>query len=341
METECQEASYLPSCNIYEEFNRKNDDRNLSEECLQLKTNLINYNEIENLCSDLEKNLKILCTKVKTDSFINYHVGYLYYWVMDKVLNSFNIMNNGQFIGVNRRFHNTWNRIITTLTHKHPECKQLERSYSALSMDKLKNMKEIYTYYYNYKYIEMNKIFDENKCSSFCKYLSSMSSKFSNFKSWCADSSGNCSVHMESFEKCDPLNLRIILGCKKNESCTKAYDHDSAQRIEGGNITSVVEKPVDVISGGSVNPQRDIETSTTAITVSLSLLGSLTVFFILFKLAPIGSWFYNGIIKKGKITEHLVEEENNEFSDDNFISDNIKSQGRGYSLTYQSLQNIG
>ncbi|SBT02663.1 PIR Superfamily Protein [Plasmodium ovale curtisi] len=324
MAIECQEASYFPSCNIYEEFNQKNYDSNLSEECLQLKTSLRDYNGIENLCSELEKNLKILCTKVKTDSFINYHVGYLYYWLMDKVLNSFDITNNARFIAVNRRFHNTWNRIITTLTHEHPECKQLERSHSALSMDKLKNMKEIYTYYYNYKYIEMNKISDENKCSAFCKYLSSMSAKFSNLKSWCAYSSSRCSVHKESFEKCYPLNLRIISGCNKNELCTKSSDLDNAQRVEGGNITSVVEKQVDVIPGGSVNPQRDLETSNTVIT-----------------LAPIGSWFYNGIIKKGKITEHLVEGENNEFSDDYFISDNIKSQGKGYSLTYQSLQNIG
>ncbi|SBT54441.1 PIR Superfamily Protein [Plasmodium ovale wallikeri] len=313
-------TSLLPSCEIDEQFNRKNEDYSLSEECKKLEGMITNYEGIYDFCKKLERNLKDLCIKANSDGFLYYRVEYLYYWLMDQAIQTFNITNNGKFSGINSRFHKTWNNIIATLASKDFLCKPLTHNHYILTIDKFKYMKEIYSYYFNYKYIEMNKITDENECTVFCEYLSSMRIKFIELKKWCSFSSNKCLIDMKSFEKCDPENLLKKLGCGKKDLCFKLSVQYSARENSDGINSSSESSLSDLTISGPTTSAKDFETSTTAVTVTLPLLGILAICLILFKITPLGSWIYNSTMKKIKIIEHLNEKERHKLLDDYIIS---------------------
>lgn len=135
-------TSVLPSCEIDEQFNRKNEDYSLSNECKKLES-ITNYEEIYDFCKKFERNLKDLCIKANSDEFLYYRVEYLYYWLMDQEIQTFNIANNDKFSGINSRFHNTWNSIIAILASKDFLCKSLRHTHYILTIDKFKYMKDI------------------------------------------------------------------------------------------------------------------------------------------------------------------------------------------------------
>ncbi|SBT43932.1 PIR Superfamily Protein [Plasmodium ovale wallikeri] len=335
------EESKLPSCIIYAKFSQEDaESSNSNNECNLLQERLMSYTGIDKLCRTFEKIINDLCIKERSDDFLSFRIGYLYYWLMDQAIKTFKITNNASFGGIKSQFYNTWNNIINKLSEKHLECKPLERTNKVLDMNEFKDMKEIYNYYYNYKYMEKKKTSDDNECRTFCKYLSSMNTKFPELKSSCTKLSMKCLIDKESFEKCDPQKLRKILNCNENDLCIKMSDQEYSYRSAGGVISPGQSRTSDAIFSEPATSVTSPETSNSALTIGLPLFGILAICFISFKLTPIRSWFYNKLIKKGKITDHMVEEENNALLDEYFLSDNIKPHEKGYRVAYNSLQNI-
>ncbi|SBS90401.1 PIR protein [Plasmodium ovale] len=341
MAAECTKESKLPSCIIYAKFSQEEaESSNSNNECDLIQGRLMSYKGIDKLCRTLERNINDLCTKDDRDDFLNYHVEYLHYWLLDKAIQTFSIENPGNFLGIRKQFYNTWNNIVNTLTSGRTECKPLKLLRNAININEFKDMNKIYSYYYNYKYMEMKKTFDKNECSTFCKYLSSMNTKFPELKSSCTKLSMKCLIDKESFEKCDPQKLRKILNCNANDLCIKKSVQEYSYRGAGGIISPEQSRTSDSIISEPATSATRPETSNRAITIGLPLFGILAICFISFKLTPIRSWFYNKLIKKGKIKEHMIEEETNVLLDDYFLSDNIKPHEKGYGIAYNSLQNI-
>ncbi|SBT57930.1 PIR Superfamily Protein [Plasmodium ovale wallikeri] len=337
MLVQCPETPGLPSCKIYDEFNRESDSNSLSEKCHALKGRIGYYTGIENLCNLLERNIRVLCTEKYNDDFVKYRVEYLHFWLLNEAIKKFGIEDDGSYNGICSQFHNTWNSFIITSTYRE-KCKPLSSIFFLLEFQDFKSTWDIYNYYYNYKYIDINKDSPENELKEYCKYLSSMHERFAEFKNLCSAPSNKCSSIFENpIHTYDPEKLRMQLNCNK-------YELENNGQVEGlllGNPGRITSTPVEQ----SYNePSSELDTlvnypeaPTSAISVGLSFFSLLSIGFVLFKVSPIRSWFYNRIIKKMKNTVYLDDETSSELSDDYFLNENINSQGDGYSIAYNSI----
>ncbi|SBS90397.1 PIR Superfamily Protein, partial [Plasmodium ovale curtisi] len=330
----------LPSCKIYEQFNRKNDGSSLSDECKQLKGRLVNYEEIEYMCSELERNLKDLCTKEYNDDFLIYRVEYLHYWLLDKAIKKFRIGDTGKYGGLRSQFYRTWESFIKISTFREI-CAPLRKVFFSLALKDFESTRDMYNFYYNYKYLEMNNASTESKRKESCKHLSSMLPHFAKLKNLCSENLKGCSfIFKSSIDAYSPEKLREQLKCNIYE----LENNDLVERLvldkPGGIMSSTGLQSEDEESSGLGKSVHYPETTTSAIGVGFPLFALLIISFILLKFTPIGSWLYNRMIKKGKHAENLDEEASNELSNHYFVTEEIKSQGKGYSISYNYLQNI-
>ncbi|SBT55168.1 PIR Superfamily Protein [Plasmodium ovale wallikeri] len=334
------ETPGLPSCKIYEEFNRESDGNSLSEECHELKGRIAYYDGIGNLCNLLEKNIRVLCTEKYNDDFLKYRVEYLHYWLLDKAIKTFKITGAGGLGGVRIQFHNAWNSIINKLDNGSKCIPSFMQFYYHRFKD-FDNTNDMYNYYYNYKYFDVNKSSPEDERKEYCKYLYAMRESFSKLKNSCSQSPNICSsLFKSSIDAYSPEKLHEQFKCNIYELDHRGLVDRTVQEKQEGSMSSPGAQSEDKLDSGLDISMHDTETSTSAITASLSLFGLVIIGFISFKLTPVGTWFHNRIINKGKITEHLQEEVNNELLDDYFLSENIKPKKKEYSLVYNSLQNI-
>ncbi|SBT54577.1 PIR Superfamily Protein [Plasmodium ovale wallikeri] len=337
MALECSETSVLPSCKIYNEFNQENDHHNLSDQCRELMSMLGNNKGIENLCSELERNLNVICTKGNNDGLFKNRVEYLHFWLLNKAIKNFGIEDDGSYNGICSRFHHTWNSFIKTLKCRE-ECKPLHSIFFLLEIQDVESTWDIYNYYYNYKYFDINKNSPKNDLKEYCKYLSSMRERFAKFQNLCSSSSNICSSFLEnSIHIYEPEKLRTQLNCNIYELDTTIFEDSLTQEKPGGITSTAVEQ-------SHIEPSSELgtlvnypEAPTSAISVGLSFFSLLSIGFVLFKVSPIRSWFYNRIIKKMKNTVYLDDETSSELSDDYFLNENINSQGDGYSIAYNSI----
>ncbi|SBT43940.1 PIR Superfamily Protein [Plasmodium ovale wallikeri] len=341
MTVECNEIPDLPSCKIQEQFNRKKDGSSLSDECTQMKNRLVNYKGIEYLCSELERNLKDLCTKEYNDDFFIYRVEYLHYWLLEKAIKTFNIKNSGGFQGILSQFLQKWNSFIEASTYTE-KCVPLLSVFSSIPLKDFESTKDMYNYYYNYKYLEMNNDSMESKRKESCKHLSSMLPQYAKLKNLCSEDTNKvCSlVFKSSIDEYDPEILRKQVECNKYELDNTGLVERSVQEKPEGIISPSGAKSEDEESSGLGTSVHYPETSNSAMRVGFPLFGFLIIGFILLKFTPIRSWFYNRMIKKGKLAENLDEEASNELSNHYFETEELKSQGKGFSISYNTLQNI-
>ncbi|SBT73458.1 Plasmodium vivax Vir protein, putative [Plasmodium ovale] len=336
MALECSETSVLPSCKIYNEFNQGNDDHNLSDECRELINMLGNYNGIEYICSELERNLKVICTEGNNDGLFKYRVEYLHFWLLNKAIKKFGIVDDS-YSGICSRFYFTWNSFIKTLTYGE-KCTPSSKIFYLLEFKDFENIRDIYNYYYNYKYIDINKDSPENKLKEYCKYLSSMREHFTKFQNLCSSSSKICSSIFENpINTYDPEKLRAQLNCSIYESDTTVLEDRLTQETHEGIMSTPVQQLQNERSSELDTLVNNPEASTSAISVGLSFFSLLSIGFVLFKVSPIRSWFYNRIIKKMKNRVYLDDETSSELSDDYFLNENINSQGDGYNIAYNSI----
>ncbi|SBS81964.1 PIR Superfamily Protein [Plasmodium ovale curtisi] len=340
MLVQCSETPGLPSCKIYEEFNRDSYSNNLIEECHKLKDRIGYYNGVENLCNLLERNIRLLCTEEYNNDFLKYRVEYLHYWLMDKAIKTFKIANSGSLRGIRRQFHIAWNSFVKELDNG-SKCIPSRTIFFYHMFKDFDNTNDMYNYYYNHKYFEVNKSPPENERKEYCKYLYLMRESFSKLKNSCSQSPNICSsLFKSSIVNYTPEKLREQLKCNIYELDYTGLVDKAIQEKSKGSISSSGAQSEDELDNGLYISMHYSETSTSAITASLSLFGILVIGFISFKLTPVGTWFHNRIINKGKITEHLHDEVNNELLDDYFLSENIKSKEKEYNIVYNSLQNI-
>lgn len=284
---QCSEIPGLPSCKIYEEFNRESDGNSLSEECNKLKHNIGYYNGIENLCSKLERNIKYICTKDNNEAFLSYRVEYLHYWLLDEAIKSFSIGNPGKYAGIRSQFHNVWNLIVKELDNGLKCIPSFKQFFYHMFKD-FDNTNDMYNYYYNHKYFEVNKSPPENERKEYCKYLYLMRESFSKLKNSCSQSPNICSsLFKSSIDNYTPEKLREQLKCNIYELDYTGLVDKAIQEKPKGSISSSGAQSEDELDNGLDISMHYSETSTSAITASLSLFGILIIGFISFKVNTI------------------------------------------------------
>ncbi|SBT55174.1 PIR Superfamily Protein [Plasmodium ovale wallikeri] len=160
---------------------------------------------------------------------------------------------------------------------------------------------------------------------------------FSKLKNLCSENPNVCSsIFTSSIDVYDSEILRKLLECNtyelENIDLVEGPVREKPQGIMPPTDTQLKDEQSDELCTSVLYPEK----YTIVISVGFSLFGVVIIGFILFKLTPTGIWFHNRIIKKGNITEHFDEDENNELLNDYFINGKIKPQGKGYSILYKS-----
>ncbi|SBT83147.1 PIR protein [Plasmodium ovale] len=294
------QESQLPSCRIYEEFNQRSDDLGkFSSECQDLQSRFSSEQGIFDLCQKLAGNIRYFCDNHNGENFLNDNFVYLHYWLLDQLIKTFKISDNGNYIGKRIQFFHEWTNIIEKLPNKY-KCEPMKRDFTLYHINDFQNIKDMYDYYYNYKQSASKSSFTEIECNTYCTYLSSIISKFPSFKRSCSNNSINCIPEFKySIDNYDPNKLREKLGCNSDKLCTEVIEEriPLIKERDTGNGPKVLTND---IADGEVVSIQSSKTSPIAITFGLLLSGIFTISFILYKLTPMGSLLKNQLIKKEK-----------------------------------------
>ncbi|SBS99491.1 PIR Superfamily Protein, partial [Plasmodium ovale curtisi] len=210
----------LPSCAIYEKYNNINTGLvNYNEKCQELQGKFHSTAGVYDLCKKLAENLNDICTKEKMDDSLIYNCLYLEYWLNLQIIEKFRITDNAKYAGLRSQFYNTWTRSFSSLTGNFSKCTPKRIPFTSLNYSNVKDIKDMYDYYYNCEYFKKNHSLTEHERREYCSYLSSMNRSFTEFKNWCSDSSNKCIPNLKnSIDQYDPKELRKILHCNTDEA---------------------------------------------------------------------------------------------------------------------------
>ncbi|SBT72576.1 Plasmodium vivax Vir protein, putative [Plasmodium ovale] len=335
----CNKGHKLPSCIIHEHINNINiSGSNYNEKCQKLQGRFYGKVGVYDLCKKLAENLNDICTKEKMDDFLKNKCLYLQYWLNHQIIEKFGITDNSKYAGLRSQFYNTWTISFSSLNGKISKCTPNRRHFISLNYNDVKDVKDMYDYYYNCEYFKKNHSPTEHERSVYCSYLSSMNESFTKFKNWCSDSSNKCIPNFKnSIGQYDPKELRKILNCDTDKSLTTSLGGRPDKRVLDQNALEGTEELADPLGSDSFIQPQDSMTSSSALIVSLTFFGMLIMCFLLFKLTPIGSLLHNKIIQKGKITEYINGESSDEMLNEYFMYDHGKSQEKGCSIPYHSV----
>ncbi|SBT73067.1 Plasmodium vivax Vir protein, putative [Plasmodium ovale] len=328
----------LPSCVIYEKYNNINiDESNYNEKCQELRDKFHGTDGVYDLCKKLAENLNDICTKEKMDDFLKNKCLYLEYWLNHQIIEKFRITYNGMYIGLRSQFYNTWTRSFSSLNGKISKCTPNRRHFISLNYNDVKDVKDMYDYYYNCEYLK-NHSPTERERSEYCSYLSSMNGSFTKFKNWCSDFPNKCIPNFKNtIDQYDPNALRKILNCDTDKAPVTSLEGSSNQRGLERNASQGDKELGDYPGSDPFIQPQDSKTSSSVLIVSLTFFGMLIICFLLFKLTPIGSLLHNRIIQKRKITEYINGESSDEMLNEYFMYDHSKSQEKGCSIPYHSV----
>ncbi|SBT55655.1 PIR Superfamily Protein [Plasmodium ovale wallikeri] len=318
----CVGENMLPSCVIYEKYNNKNIGLgNYNEKCQELQGKFHSTVGVDDLCKKLAENLNDFCTKEKIDDFLKNRCLYLEYWLNHQIIEKFGITDNSKYIGLRNRFYSTWTEIIKPLTEENFKCTPKRIPFISLNYSNVKDIKDMYDYYYNCEYFKNNHSSIEHERSEYCSYLASMNGSFTEFKNWCSDSSNKCIPNFKnSINEYDPIKLRKILHCDTDEAPATLLEGSSDQRSLEENALEGTEELADPPGRDLFTQPQDSKTSSSALI-----------------LTPIGSLLHNKIIQKRKITEYINGESSDKMLNEYFMYDHSKSQEKGCNIPYHSV----
>ncbi|SBT56611.1 PIR Superfamily Protein [Plasmodium ovale wallikeri] len=340
MITTCNGKSELPSCKIYELFNKeKGDSDEFNNDCNIIHGRLL-YNGILDLCKRLGGNLLTFFSNDERNNSLNCDCEFLQYWLFNEIFKNSSLTDDSMHTGTLSQFYNTWEKIMKKSLFK-KKCEPNNILFNTLSLQDLIFRKDMYDYIYNYDNFDKIVSSGEKICDKFSIYLPSMREKYETFKSSCAVSNKKCTHDIKSLEKYNPDNLCGRYSCQREELCSKYFQENSKEiHLQvAGSLQDV--KREDSREGEAVTPEEESETSTIMTTVGPSLLGLFIISFISFKFTPIRSWLNERILKKRNIDEYLDDESSNEMLDNYFIPENGESGKNEYGLAYHSAENIG
>ncbi|SBT56613.1 PIR Superfamily Protein [Plasmodium ovale wallikeri] len=335
MITKCNEGSELPSCKIYELFNKGNGASDTFDfECHNLQR-MFQYEGIFDLCIKLSGNLVNLCDDSEKKIPLNYNSEFLHHWLFSKIINNLDITDHSECIGMISRFYVTWENVVKSLSCE-TKCKPNSILFHGFTTENLIFRKEMHDYIYNYSYFDEITFVRGERDNEYCRYLPSMRDKYAQIKEKCPLNTAICFKVDKPLEKYNPENLCEKLQCRNEDLCKKYFERTPEQRESDGNGSLEGVKGADPRDSEAVTTGEESETSTILTTVGPSLLGLFMTSFILFKLTPIRSWLNNQMLKNRKVEEYMDEQSRNELLNDYFIHEDTGSEEKGYGIAYHS-----
>ncbi|SBT01214.1 PIR Superfamily Protein [Plasmodium ovale curtisi] len=294
-----------PVYKIYNEFNditAVHDHDNHFQETLRLVSNDSNIkNLIGKLVGNLTKNSHIISVHRNRREYCVH----LHFWLYDQILKNLGTYNKAdiKLMEIINSIFTEWGNFIKTLS--------VANCSSRYSLEPtLENWREgkiFHDYFKNFEYIKTNYSPNNSKCQEYHKYVEHINENFVKYK-------GRC--HNDTIAPCTYDNNFInIFNPNIKLSKVTCNDQSSSNKLMGtapADIGEQTESPASQIASHLDDGQNDNTSGSSVyysvVSVSVTLLGISILFFVFYRLTPIGHCLRTHLLRK-KINEHNVYEE--------------------------------
>ncbi|SBS92895.1 PIR Superfamily Protein [Plasmodium ovale curtisi] len=338
----------LTTYNIYKELNEEAKTDNSYSICERL----IPFNDIHcgiyDLCIKVVRNLKKLSrmeNKKRTD-----RCEFITHWVYDEIRKIPNIFSNNSYgTDAIREFFNAVYDILRKLDITNCFFNTIN-----INFDEQKEKKYLHDYFKNYNKIKNEIVCNNTECEKYCEYVTSINElygKYINRCCYCFKFHG-CKERYPDYFKCDdiynPHNIFEKLKCNQIEKFRKGMVKVGKSNFADDHVLWLTDKygkeektllKLEKIDSSST-PEKICSEITcdpfyVAAIGAFGLMGFFLLFFILYKLTPLGSYFHNRGTRKKR--NHFQKRYKTFLDDDvEFKHGNMKN--RRMSLAYHQVR---
>ncbi|SBT55968.1 PIR Superfamily Protein [Plasmodium ovale wallikeri] len=302
-----------PAYEIYDKFDKANnlhDSDKYFDEALKVD---IGSNKIQEICRKLISNLKNNSLFVGQGINRSERCKHLHFWLYDQISEIFS--NNREYEKISKTISaifTGWRNFNDQLTNTY--CSG--RFFEEISLAEWNEGKILHDYFINFHY---NKKYDSDNvlCQKFHEYLTVIKDYYTNNKSKCiALNNSLCNLYFKYDEIYDPDRTLSNLKCNNLNSDVVSNEHSHVspvERMDSGSYTS--DSQLEELSTKSESPPSD---SYSTVGVPVSLIGSLILFFFVYRFTPLESWIRRKLSKKITFEDNIdnvteVSDNNSEF----------------------------
>ncbi|GAW79203.1 variable surface protein [Plasmodium gonderi] len=338
----------VPYNQMYDEFNKEEDNEKYKEYCNDIINLESYYNGINNLCNKLTRNL-INVSNLEDEAKRNDACSYFIHWLYDQLMNL-------DYVKSDYRHSNPAIRGIYDVVIK---INMREFMYTGCyvhfdyTLEQWKDWKILHDYFKNCDCIIVeNTDLSKEKCEIKCEDLYTINELYGKYiKQSCTFFSNEqyFAEHPEFFEcnqKCNPYNLYIRLKCndkEPNKIFNKVNPPESIEyyskylteksekerlldeKIPNSFITSMV--------GDDISYHNPFYTIVLA---TFSLLGIFTLFFLFYKFTPFGTWIHRNNRSNKKYHYNHYNKFKGEVLDKNSRPKYVSTRRGRVSIAYQN-----
>ncbi|SBT55426.1 PIR Superfamily Protein [Plasmodium ovale wallikeri] len=294
-----------PAYKIYKEFNditAVHDHDNHFQETLQLVSNDSN---IKNLIGKLVGNLTTNPNIIKVHRNKKEYCAHLHFWLCDQILKNNGTYNKGdtELMEIINSIFNGWRNFIRTSSTANCSC----RYSSKATLENWREGKIFHDYFKNFEYINTNYSPNNKKCQEYHKYVEHINQYFVKYKSRCHnDIMAPCTYDNDLINIYNPNDKLSKVTCNDQSSSSKLMGTGPAE------IGEQTEFPASHMASHLEDGQNDNTSASSVyysvVPVSVTVLGISVLFYVFYRLTPIGHWLRRHLLRK-RINEHNVYEE--------------------------------
>ncbi|SBS94737.1 PIR Superfamily Protein [Plasmodium ovale curtisi] len=332
--------SHLTSNKLYKNLDERFLSHGKNVECGKLKRELNNNDDFLLFCMRVTGNLENYHNLEISRLFNEYRCKYLNLWVYENISKFDKTISTS----IKSKILGIWND-YTVKNNCTPEFIEY------IHEDDYKKSKSLYDYALNYEILEL----DFMNCKKPCtkeddKYIKENIDIYKQAKDYCKSDEEHrkyCSA-LKVIEKVYPNKLSKLY-------CNEVVTVETLKILE----RFTTEEDTDVKGQPSSERQcptrRTLENTESAFVVSqceacicpnssnslaiaLPLLGSIFIFFILYKYTPLGTWLHSFLLRK-KRSRFIDEEETQELLENTYDSTDRNTHNGGHNINYYPLQN--
>ncbi|SBT55901.1 PIR Superfamily Protein [Plasmodium ovale wallikeri] len=328
----------LPSNIFYKKFDQE-DSQTYYDAC-KAEPKINSDEKLVNLCAKIIKNFKLIEEIKENYKIKDKPCADLNYWVREELIKDYHITNDivdtlQEFIYLYTALYQIQNKNEVGINDN---CKI---DYTLISMEELRNRKNLYDYLENYGELEKKYVQDKNECSKdHFDYINKSVALYKIFQEFCKPHSINQS-------KCPDFlkNIPVYYLNKDLSELTCTLKNETQETVsETAEVSIQAPSPSEKVPAQSIGePDTDIPSqpgsslSSTLMTTGVPVLGSFFVFSILYKLTPIGSLIRNRLLGIGESVNQVHDNAAHELWEDSIEPLDINSDRSGYQISYQTF----
>ncbi|SBT56207.1 PIR Superfamily Protein [Plasmodium ovale wallikeri] len=332
--------SHLTSNKLYKNLDELFISRGNNEKCTKLQTELNNNPEVRHFCMSVSGNLENYNNLEISRLFNEYRCKYLNLWVYERISK----FDQTTLTSIKSKILGIW-KDYTVKNNCTPEF--IEYIYE----DDYKKSKSLYDYALNYEILELDFMQSKKRCTKEDdKYIRENIDLYKKAKDYCKSDEEHrkhCSA-LKVIEKVYPNELSKL-------ECNEIVTAETLKLLEGlpteedacvrGQPTSerqcTTRKSLENAESAFADSQGEAcicPNSSSSVAIILPLLGSIFIFFILYKYTSLGTWLHSFLLRK-KRSRIIDEEETQELLENTYDSTDINTYNGGHNINYYPLQN--